>query len=107
MSRTTRPQVESMFRRLCSALGKPCANEPNSDPRRSHADPSPPVHVPHGTAGAWFLDYSAPYGGYVVHEYVKGGGETEPFGPVRCSAGEMWERLRFAWEAINLAKGGK
>jgi hypothetical protein len=54
------------------------------------------------TAGAYWLDFIACYGGYTLVEVTTGGGQRNPFGSMRRKAREMWHTLDFACEAIRL-----
>lgn len=50
----------------------------------------------------WMLDYSE-YGGYVVRIVNADTSQSEPFGPVRRNAEAMFDALRFAIVALDLA----
>lgn len=85
MARYTRKDVEGVFALLCKAMGKEVATE-------------------YGQQGAWFLDYAACYGGYVVGEY-DGPGQGRPLGHRRRSAREFVEAVYLALDVLDQATG--
>lgn len=85
--RTTKAQIASMFGHLCKDLGKRVATTFND-------------------VGGWGLDYSSVYGGYVIYEVSnKGGAQSHPFGSTRHTGNEFWTMMRFASDAVRIAKG--
>jgi hypothetical protein len=86
MDRYTRKDAENAFERLLTATGN----------RRSTS---------WNDVGGWNLDYAACYGGYVVEEVNNpSGGISQPFGSQRRTAREFVDCVRFACDAISLAK---
>lgn len=81
MERYTRKHAESAFLRLVPLLG-----------------PAPPGQH-------WALDSAPAYGGYVV-ELIRdqGGGVHQPFGPMRRSAREFCEVVRFAEDVARVQR---
>ena len=56
--------------------------------------------------GCWTVDYNPTYGGAVIQEIVsKGGGVTQPFGPMRRKPGVFCETTRFAQDALRVDRG--
>ncbi len=80
---TSRKQLEGTFRRLAEACGKKIATRP-------------------GEPGAWFLD--ADDNGYVVSEFLRGGGVDRPFGPGK-KPGALFDLMVFATKAAEIARG--
>lgn len=99
MPRTSRTEVESVFRQLCIGC---------------HVQPlgiagEPPVHIQRedgtygGTRKGWHLDYASEYGGWVIASTSgEGSGEGRPFSIERQSAGAFVSAMRFAITALNL-----
>ena len=86
--RTTKAQVEGIFKRLAEACGKRIATSYND-------------------VGAWRLDYTACYGGYNIEEIDnERGGISQPMGGQRMKAGEFWSACYFALRAIEAVKEG-
>lgn len=85
--RTTQKNVVAAFEALAHACGKRVA--------RSAED-----------HGAWMLDYTACYGGYVIEQISETtSGVSHPFGSDRCKASEAWSKFWCAVRAIEIAKG--
>ncbi len=86
--RYTRKDARARFEDLCRALGKKVAE--------SYAD-----------KGAWILDYSAVYGGFIIAEYSEGGGESHPVFSARLSAREFCQAVSFALRCIALDRSNQ
>jgi hypothetical protein len=81
--RTTRKMVENEFKTFAGLMGRPVAHAYNE-------------------VGAYTLDYSPTYGGYVVVEITsEHGAQRHPFGNMRRSPRAMWETLDFAIQALD------
>ena len=83
MERYTRKNVEARFLELCNVLGKRVATN-------------------YKDAGAWFLDYNANYGGYIISEYMANGGEFHPVCNRRMPAREFCETINFGIRCVAL-----
>jgi hypothetical protein len=82
MDRYTRKDAEAAFERLCNLTGH-------------HAGPWNEV-------GAWQLDANPTYGGYMVVEISnEHGGQSTPFGPMRRSARDFCDAVRFAEDTLQ------
>jgi hypothetical protein len=83
MDRYTSKNAHARFNELCKVLGKRVATN-------------------YKDVGAWFLDYQACYGGYIISEYMAGGGESHPVCNRRMSAREFCETINFAIRCVAL-----
>lgn len=82
--RTTKAEVEAVFGRLLTVLGKPRAQRWND-------------------VGGWSLDYAACYGGWVITEVVNmDGGITHPLGEGRLPAREFVRAMHFAIRTVGV-----
>jgi hypothetical protein len=80
--RTSRSQVEGLFKTFTKACGRRVATAYND-------------------VGGWGLDYSE-YGGYVIYEVANSGGaQHQPFGHERRKGQEMWYAMHFALRTIE------
>jgi len=92
--RTTKAEVNTMFKRLLKALGKeqgPIMLLDNRD------------NVNH-ISGGYILDYAPIYGGYVIEEECENGGISHPFGSPRRSAREMYLSMLMTAQALENVK---
>jgi hypothetical protein len=82
--RTSRKDVERVFKRLVDACGRHVAESYND-------------------VGGWQLDFNSVYGGFVIEEIVTAsGGVSHPFGDSRLKAGPFVDAMRFAERALDL-----
>jgi len=56
--------------------------------------------------GSWNLDYNSANGGYLLVEYLTGGGEHCPLGHRRRSASEFCSAVSFALSALYECRSG-
>jgi hypothetical protein len=83
MERYTRKHAESAFDRLVKVLGQRQAQSWND-------------------VGGWTLDYNSAYGGFVVEEISsESAGVSHPFGPMRRSARDFCDAVRFVEDALR------
>ena len=81
MKRTSKKEVEAVFKRFCE-----CNDLPTFEDKPEY---------PHN--GCYFLDHNSVYGGYKISRMCDTGtGESDPFGPTRMSAREFVDCLRFS-----------
>lgn len=99
--RYTRKDAEAAFERLCKALDKPMGHYAPCAVGESNLGPT---HMFRVNPGAWALDHNGYYGGYVIDEVLESTGVRQPFGSSRHSAREFCDMVRFAIDAIDLAK---
>lgn len=84
MERVTRKDAERAFGRLIAAIGGRVAEKYND-------------------VGAYAFDYSATYGGCVIHLIIKeGGGVSCPFGMTRQTPREFVQSVRFVLDALRI-----
>lgn len=100
--RYTRKDADRAVERLANVLGKPVGHYRQLEPGEISNFGSPShTTIP----GGWALDWNPTYGGGVIEEIADVPGETwvrEPFGPMRRSAREIVDMVRFGLDAIEL-----
>jgi hypothetical protein len=110
MSKVVKGELFNFFLHFCKQMGKKAALDSGEIAKvkewRNDKDSLPCELVPHGTPGAWHLDYAGCYGGWVIQEFCEGGGGIScPLGYGRYNASSLLDLINFARESIRL-KGG-